>query len=237
MKKIPDGKIDMILCDLPYGITACKWDTVIPFEPLWEQYKRVIKDNGAIILFGSQPFTSILISSNLKGYKYNWVWEKSKASNFIQVKNQPLKNFEDICVFTKNGEKANYYPQMTEGKPYKPTAGKKTTEVYNNIPNHMFRNGSDGKRYPKSIQYFKTSQYEGKVNHPTQKPVALFEYLIKTYTNEGDLVLDNCVGSGTTLVACQNLNRRGLGIELEEKYCIVSKDRLTDNYNNNINKQ
>ena len=226
MKDIPDGSIDMILADLPYGTTACKWDDVIPFDLLWEQYNRVIKDNGAIVLTASQPFTSTLISSNLKGYKYNWVWEKSKASNFVQVKNQPLKNFEDICIFTKDGKKANYYPQMTEGEPYKPRAGKKKTEVYNEIPNHTFRNGSKGLRYPKAIQYFKTSESEGKVYHPTQKPVALFEYLIKTYTNEGEIVIDNVMGSGTTGIACKNLNRNFIGMELDETYFNIAKERI-----------
>lgn len=177
----------------------------------------------------SQPFTSALISSNLKGYKYNWIWEKSKASNFVQVKNQPLKNFEDICVFTSDGKKANYYPQMTEGEPYKPRAGKKKTEVYNEIPNHTFRNGSKGLRYPKALQYFKTSESEGKVFHPTQKPVALFEYLIKTYTNEGETVLDNCAGSFTTAVACDNTNRNWICIEKEEKYCNIGLTRINDN--------
>ena len=226
MKGVPDKSVDMILCDLPYGTTACKWDTIIPFEPLWEQYNRIIKDNGAIVLTASQPFTSVLISSNLKEYKYNWVREKSKASNFVQVKNQPLKNFEDICVFTSDGKKANYYPQMTEGEPYKPRAGKKKTEVYNEIPNHTFRNGSKGLRYPKALQYFKTSESEGKVYHPTQKPVALFEYLIKTYTNEGETVLDNCAGSGTTGVAGKNLNRNFIGMELDEIYFNTAKDRI-----------
>lgn len=236
MKDIPDKSIDMILCDLPYGTTACKWDTVISFEPLWEQYNRIIKDNGAIVLFGSQPFTSKLISSNIKNYKYNWVWEKSKASNFVQVKNQPLKNFEDICVFTSDGKRANYYPQMTEGEPYKPRPGKKKTEVYNEIPNYMFRNGSDGKRYPKAIQYFKTSESEGKVYHPTQKPVALLEYLIKTYTNENEIVLDNCMGSGSTGVACINTSRKFIGIELNKEYFDIAKERIEDTYNELNNK-
>ena len=226
MKRIPDKSVDMILCDLPYGTTACKWDTIIPFEPLWEQYERIIKDNGAIVLTASQPFTSVLISSNIKGYKYNWVWEKSKASNFIQVKNQPLKNFEDICVFTRDGKKANYYPQMTEGESYKPRAGKKKTEVYNEIPNHTFRNGSKGLRYPKALQYFKTSESEGKVYHPTQKPVALFEYLIRTYTNECETVLDNCMGSGTTAIACMNTNRNYIGFELDETYFNLANERI-----------
>ena len=226
MKRIPDKSVDMILCDLPYGTTACKWDTIIPFEPLWEQYGRVIKDNGAIVLTASQPFTSVLISSNLKGYKYNWVWEKSKASNFVQVKNQPLKNFEDVCVFTRDGKKADYYPQMTEGEPYKPRVGKKKTEVYNEIPNHTFRNGSKGPRYPKALQYFKTSESEGKVYHPTQKPVALFEYLIRTYTNENETILDNCMGSGTTAIACINTNRNYIGFELDETYYNLANERI-----------
>ena len=218
MSQIPDGSVDMILCDLPYGTTACKWDTVIPFEPLWEQYKRVIKRNGAIVLFGSQPFTSALVMSNVAAFKYSWVWEKSKASNFIQVKNQPLKNTEDVLIFTASGEKANYNPQMVDGDAYAPRPGKKKTEVYNEIPNHMFRNGSDGKRYPKQLQYFKTAESEGVVSHPTQKPVALCEYLIRTYTNEGDTVLDNTMGSGTTGVACVNTGRSFIGIEQDENY-------------------
>ena len=179
-------KVDMILTDVPYGTTACKWDNIIPFDKMRDRINKLMKDNGAIVLFGSQPFTSELIHSNIKNYKYNWVWEKSKASNFIQVKNQPLKNFEDICVFTSKGEKAQYFPQMTDGEPYAPRPGKKETDVYNKIPNHMFRRGSNGKRYPKAIQYFKTSESEGKVVHPTQKPVALLEYLLYTYTNEND---------------------------------------------------
>jgi len=215
------------------GTTACKWDTIIPFEPLWKEYNRIIKDNGAMVLFGSQPFTSLLISSNLKGYKYNWIWEKSKSSNFIQVKNMPLKNYEDICVFTKNGEKTIYFPQMVEGEPYKPRAGKKKTEVYNDIPNHMFRNGSDGKRYPKLIQYFKTAESEGKVLHPTQKPVSLLEYLIKTYTNENELVLDNTFGSCSTGIACINTNRNFVGIELDDKYFELSVDRIKNNLKDN----
>ena len=228
MKDIPDKSIDAIIADLPYGTTACKWDDIIPFDLLWEQYNRITKDNAPIVLTASQPFTSTLISSNLKGYKYNWVWEKSKASNFVQVKNQPLKNFEDICIFTKDGKKANYYPQMTTGEPYKPRAGKKKTEVYNEIPNHTFRNGSKGLRYPKAIQYFKTSESEGKVYHPTQKPVELIEYLINTYTNEGDTVLDNAMGSGTTGVACINTNRNFIGMELDDKYFEIAEKRIND---------
>ena len=233
MKNIKSESIDMILCDLPYGNkkTNCKWDVVIPFDKLWEQYKRIIKTNGAIVLFGSQPFTSQLICSHIKGFKYQWIWEKSKSSNFIQVKNQPLRNFEDICVFTKKGERAKYYPQMVEGDAYKPRPGKKKSEVYD-VPNHMYRNGcSDGKRYPKAIQYFKTSESEGHVFHPTQKPIELLEYLIKSHSLEGDLILDNCMGSGSTGVACLNTNRRFIGIELDENYFNISINRIFENYN------
>lgn len=226
MSKFADRSVDMILCDLPYGTTACKWDTVIPFDPLWEQYKRIIKPNGAIVLFASQPFTSALVMSNPSGFKYSWVWEKSKASNFVQVKHQPLKNFEDVLVFTGCGGRASYSPQMVEGEAYKPRAGKKKTEVYNEIPNHMFRNGSDGARYPKAIQYFATSESEGAVEHPTQKPVALCEYLIRTYTNESALVLDNTMGSGTTGVACMHTRRYFAGIERDDKYFEIAQQRI-----------
>ena len=224
MKEIPDSSVDMVLTDPPYGTTACKWDAIIPLEPMWEQLKRVIKPNGAIVMTASQPFTSSLVMSNPKLFKYEWIWEKSKASNFIQVKYQPLKNFESVLVFCKN--KTTYNPQMVDGESYKPRAGKKKTEVYNEIPNHTFRNGSDGKRYPKAIQYFKTSESEGKVQHPTQKPIALFEYLIKTYTNEGETVLDFAMGSGTTGVACKNLNREFIGIEKDEKYFEIARARI-----------
>ena len=224
MKSIPDGSIDMVLTDPPYGTTACKWDSVIPFEPMWEQLKRVTKKNGAIVMTASQPFTSVLVASNLKMFKYCWVWEKSKASNFLQAKKQPLKNHEDVVVFSK--EKVPYNPQFTDGEAYTPRPGKKITEVYNPSRDHMFRNGSGGKRYPKSIQYFKTSEAEGKVFHPTQKPVALMEYLIKTYTNENETVLDFTMGSGTTGVACKNLNRNFIGIELDETYFNIAKKRI-----------
>ena len=229
MKDIPDGSIDMILADLPYGTTACKWDTIIPFDLLWEQYGRVIKDNGAIVLTASQPFTSALVMSNPKLFKYEIIWEKSKASNFLLAKKQILKAHENVLIFSK--KTATYNPQKTEGKPYSgdKRAGKKgsLTDVFNNVPNPTFRNGSkDGLRYPRSVQYFKTSESEGKTTHPTQKPVALFEYLIKTYTNEGDNVLDNAMASGTTGVACVNTNRNFIGMELEEKYFDIAEQRI-----------
>jgi len=228
MPQIPDQSIDMILCDLPYGTTACKWDTIIPFEPLWEQYKRIIKANGAIVLTASQPFTSALVMSNIKMFKYEWIWEKSKASNFLLAKKQPLKAHENILIFSTGTPK--YNPQKTQGKPYFRGGIKdkhNNPETTNKIPNYHehIRESKDGLRLPRSVQKFTTAEFEGK-NHPTQKPVALFEYLIKTYTNEGDLVLDNCAGSGTTGVACKNLNRKFILIEKEEKYCEIIKQRL-----------
>jgi len=229
MPEIADKSVDMILCDLPYGTTACKWDTIIPFDKLWERYERIIKDNGAIVLFASQPFTSVLVSSNLKMFKYEWIWEKSKASNFLLAKKQVLKAHENILVFGKGS--VVYYPQKTQGKPYsgEKRAGKKgsITDVYNDVPNPTFRNGSeDGLRNPRSVQYFKTAESEGKTLHPTQKPVALLEYLIKTYTNEGELVLDNTMGSGSTGVACKNTNRKYIGIEMDVNYFEIGVNRI-----------
>ena len=212
MKDIPDGSIDMILCDLPYGTTACKWDTIIPFEPLWEQYKRIIKDNGAIVLTASQPFTSALVMSNIKMFKYCWVWNKAKAANYVNAKKQPLKIHEDIAVFCKGN---NYNPQKTIGKFRKKggyTVNREVAVAQN--PTVSFNDTY----YPKSILNFSVAGNKDSTLHPTQKPVALFEYLIKTYTNEGDLVLDNCMGSGTTGVACVNLNRDFIGIEKDPKY-------------------
>jgi len=191
MKTISDKSIDMILCDLPYGTTACKWDTIIPFELLWEQYKRIIKDNGAIVLTASQPFTSALVMSNIKMFKYAWVWHKTRFSNQMLAKYQPLKTHEDVLVFSNKTH--NYYPQglVKFGKITK--QGKKVTD---NIGGGERKTEyfQEWTNYPKTIQVF--SNETGL--HPTQKPVALFEYLIRTYTNEGDLVLDNCSGSGTT---------------------------------------
>ncbi len=221
MKDIPDGSVDMILADLPYGTTACKWDTIIPFEPLWEQYKRIIKPNGAIVLTASQPFTSALVMSNPKMFKYSWVWNKSLAGNGILAKHQPLKIHEDVLIFAKN--RANYTPEMRKGKArYK--GGIKD--------NHGTFNGSTAPRvwsdeyYPVSILDFSGASMRSIRTHPTQKPVSLFEYLIKTYTNEGDLVLDNVAGSGTTGVACQNLNRNFILMEQEPEYVEIIKKRL-----------
>ena len=224
MKDIPDKSIDMILCDLPYGTTACKWDTIIPFEPLWEQYKRIIKDNGAIVLTASQPFTSILVMSNLKMFKYELVWNKKHGKAPGVAKYRPMPSHENILVFGNSGN--IYNPQMIKGKPYIDIRShnlRKSNE-------HKFGYGKGfaikniGTRYPLSILEFPTYPMENQ--HPTQKPVALFEYLIKTYTNEGDLVLDNCAGSGTTGVACKNLKRNYILIEKEEKYCEIARRRV-----------
>ena len=223
MKDIPDKSIDMILCDLPYGTTACKWDTIIPFEPLWEQYKRIIKDNGAIVLTASQPFTSALVMSNIKMFKYCWVWNKAKAANYVNAKKQPLKIHEDIAVFCKGN---NYNPQKTIGKFRKKggyTVNREVAVAQN--PTVSFNDTY----YPKSILNFSVAGNKDSTLHPTQKPVALFEYLIKTYTNEGDLVLDNCMGSGTTGVSCKNLNRNFIGIELDPDYFKIAEKRINEN--------
>ncbi len=220
MKEIPDKSIDMILCDLPYGTTACKWDIVIPFEPLWEQYERIIKDDGAIVLTASQPFTTTLINSNIKHFRYSWTWEKEQGVNFLMAKKQPLKVHEDVCVFSKR--QTVYNPQMSEGKPY--ISGKGDSgEVTGRVKKIQTKN--KGTRYPRSIIQFKRETGL----HPTQKPVALLEYLIKTYTLEGETVLDNCMGSGSTGVACKNLNRNFIGIELDPEYFKIAEKRINEN--------
>jgi len=228
MKNIADKSIDMILCDLPYWTTACKWDTIIPFEPLWEQYKRIIKDNGAIVLTASQPFTSALVMSNIKMFKHEWIWEKHKWTNIYAVKREALKIHESCLVFSKG--KHIYNPQMTDGKPYKKRGshniGKKEWLIIANKPVVYSKDFDSSKRYPKSIQFFSNHNQKENSFHPTQKPVALFEYLIKTYTNEWDLVLDNCAGSGTTWVACKNLNRNFILIEQEQEYIDIINNRL-----------
>lgn len=220
MKLIPDKSIDMILCDLPYGTTACKWDAIIPFESLWEQYNRIIKDNAAIVLFGSEPFSTMLRASNLKNFKYDWIWEKEQGANFMLCKYQPYKVHEIISVFSNSTHK--YYPQMTEGKPY--ISGKGTSgDITGNVTKVQTVN--TGKRYPRSIQRFNTDKSKGS-KHPTQKPVELLEYLIRTYTNEGEIVLDNCFGSGSTLVAAVNTNRHYIGFELDDHYFDIACERL-----------
>ena len=225
MKGIPDKSIDMILCDLPYGTTQNKWDSVIPFDELWREYKRIIKDNGAIVLTSQGIFTAKLILSNEKWFKYKLVWEKSKATNFLNAKKQPLRKHEDICIFYN--KQPIYNPQMREGKPYDKGVRKdQLTGSYGDFnPVHV---KSEGKRYPTDVVYFKTAESEGKVYHSTQKPVGLLEYLIKTYTNENEVVLDCCMGSGSTGVAALNTNRRFIGIELDENYFNIAVERLKD---------
>lgn len=224
MKNISDKSVDMILCDLPYGTTACKWDTVIPFEPLWEQYNRIIKDNGAIVLFGSEPFSSALRMSNIKNFKYDWIWNKKLAGNGILAKKQPLKIHEIVSVFNSG----IYIPQMTKGRYRKKmTGGIKESEITGG--NSVVDEYSNDLYYPKTIlEYGIGNMRKGRL-HPTQKPVALLEYLIKTYTNEGDVVLDNCMGSGSTGVACVNTNRDFIGIELDKDYFNIAKQRITGN--------
>lgn len=221
MKDIPDNSIDMILCDLPYGTTACKWDTIIPFEPLWDQYNRIIKDNGAIVLFGSEPFSTELRHSNLKRYKYDWVWNKKLAGNGILAKKQPLKIHENIMVFNTT----IYYPQMTKGKMRK-KMGLKESEITGG--DSFVAEYTNDEYYPQSIQEFSIANMRKGRLHPTQKPVSLLEYLIKTYTNEGDTVLDNCMGSGSTGVACVHTSRKFIGIELEETYFNIAKNRIEE---------
>jgi len=229
MKYIADKSIDCILTDLPYGTTACKWDTIIPFEPLWEQYKRIIKDNGAIVLTASQPFTSALVMSNIKMFKYCWYWIKERPVNVLQIKKRAGKNVEDILVFYN--KQCKYNPQKTEYR------GKLRT--------NKIKNGSLGKlidsenkkavsykddrtRYPLQTLFFQRDILKSNI-HPTQKPVALFEYLIKTYTSVGDTVLDNCAGSFTTAVACENLKRNWICIEKETEYCEIGRKRIDEN--------
>ena len=223
MRDIPDKSVDMILCDLPYGTTACKWDAIIPFEPLWEQYERVIKDNGAIVLFGNEPFTSKLVCSNLKGFKYRWVWDKQIPSGMSYARYRPMQQTEDICVFTKNGEKTIYNPQMIKrDKPIK-GGGMSKGETTNNQKLIALKKTYDYKNPTNLLSFAKVRK--GSL-HPTQKPVALFEYLIKTYTQPGEIVLDNCIGSGTTAVAALNTGRFFIGIEKEPKYVEIARKRV-----------
>ena len=223
MKDIPDKSIDMILCDLPYGTTACKWDTIIPFEPLWEQYKRIIKDNGAIVLTASQPFTSALVMSNVDWYRSSLVWLKNKPMNFMNANKMFMKWHEDIVIFYN--KLPTYNPQKIKGKLHKNGNTQNTGNITQyTVGTQRIITESDT-YHPKSILEFKIDHL---TKHPTEKPVALFEYLIKTYTNEGDLVLDNCAGSGTTGVACKNLGRNYILIEKEPEYVKIINERLSD---------
>ena len=223
MKDIPDKSVNCIITDLPYGQTQRnKWDTVIPFEPLWEQYKRIVKDNAAIILFGSGMFTAELMESNKPMWKYNLIWEKTQPTGFLNAKKMPLKIHENILVFYK--KLPTYNPQKTKGKPYKAKSGNRTTTNYGTFNDDFHTENTTGDRYP--VDIIKFSREQGL--HSTQKPVPLLEYLIKTYTNEGDLVLDNCMGSGSTGVACINTNRNFIGMELNEEFFTISKQRIDE---------
>lgn len=239
MKQIPDNSVDMILCDLPYGTTGCKWDNIIPCDLLWKQYKRICKKNSAIVLFGSNPFTSILISTNIKNYKHQWIWYKKNAGNIFVAKYQPLKVFEDIVVFG-NGGKTNYFPILEQG------FNDRTNEVssikdgkdilYGKLNSRLFFQSDNKKateRYPKNVIEISAQSSEcsnSKRVHPTQKPVELLEYLIKTYTKENNIVLDNCMGSGSTGVAAIRTNRKFIGIELDEHYFDISCGRINQEY-------
>lgn len=219
-------KVDCILTDPPYGTTQCKWDSVIPFEEMWERLNKIIKPNGAIVLFGSEPFSSQLRCSNIKNYKYDWIWKKEKGLGFLNSKKMPLRDTENISVFYSKS--CLYNPQMRKGKPYKatnkPNLQKGTNNSYKSVETI-----NNGERYPLTTLEFNRVS---KTVHPTQKPVDLLEYLIKTYTNEGELVLDFTMGSGSTGVACMNTNRKFIGIELEEKYFNISIDRIFEKYCN-----
>jgi site-specific DNA-methyltransferase (adenine-specific) len=225
MKKLPDGCIDMILCDLPYGTTACKWDHVIPFEPLWKEYKRLIKVRGAIVLTASQPFTSALVMSNPGMFRYCYCWSKIRVTGHLDAKRKPLKEHEDVCVFYD--KTATYNPQMVKGSSHvRGPWGKRkngNSQVYGKFKDDSTRQNISDLYYPTSILEFRA---EMQSVHPTQKPVALFEYLINTYTNEGDLVLDNCIGSGTTAVAAKRTGRHFIGIELSPEYCDIARKRV-----------
>jgi len=234
MKDISDKSIDAIITDPPYGTTACKWDSVIPFEPMWEQLKRVIKPNGAIVLFGSEPFSSALRMSNIKNYKYDWVWEKNKGSNFGATRFQPMKEHEDVCVFgfgkTTYNQQRIRRSEAGMGMVKTPVTSsghrKNANSVTGNFDSgHSNHHLDPETRCPRSIIKFNTQVGL----HPTQKPVALMEYLIKTYTNEGETVLDFTMGSGTTGVACKKLNRNFIGIELDSEYFKIAEKRINEN--------
>lgn len=223
MKEIPDGSVDMILCDLPYGMTQNQWDCYIPLDQLWEQYNRIIKTNGAIVLTSNGVFTAKLILSQPNIYKYKWVWEKSKPTNFLNAKKQPLRKHEDVCVFYK--KQPVYHPQMTQGEPY--DKGTRKNQLCGNYgdfePVHV---ASEGERYPTDIIYIKTAECEGAVLHPTQKPIELGRYMIRTYTNPGDVVLDNTFGSGSFLVAALMEGRNFIGIEKNENVALFKKEEI-----------
>jgi site-specific DNA-methyltransferase (adenine-specific) len=228
MKQIPDASVDMVLVDLPYGTTQNKWDSVLSLPALWADYNRLAKSEAALVFTAAQPFTSVLVMSNLHNFKYDWCWRKPKGTGHLNAKKQPMRDKEDILVFYR--QQCTYNPQMTAGTPYKDKAGKdhtatsSMTDSYGAYTN--FRNDNMGARYPKQVLEFGVVE-RGTV-HPTQKPVPLMEYLIRTYTNKGDTVLDNCMGSGTTGVACVNTGREFIGIEQNPEYFQIAKSRIDE---------
>ena len=222
MKNIPSKSVDIILCDLPYGTTKCKLDSIIPFDKLWENYNRVTKDNAAIVLFGTEPFSTELRHSNLEMYKYDWIWDKVKPNGHLVAKHRPMQRNENISVFGKG--KINYYPIMVErDKPKKSKEYSRTEIMGGNTTDNKGK--TLNKKYPQNILVYSNAYQKNKL-HPTQKPVELLEYLIKTYTQEGEVVLDNTMGSGSTGVACKNLNRKFIGIEIDDTYYEIAKNRI-----------
>ena len=233
MKTMPNASIDAIITDPPFGTTACKWDSVVPFEPMWEQLNRIIKANGAIVLFGCEPFSSALRMSNIKNYKYDWIWDKHIPRNFINAKLMPMNKHEIISVFSKTGKLPRYIPQMTlrdKAITVKNYAKRGSDSSYRitNDGNRNLNSYTYTHKHPDTIILGKWIANSGK-QHPTQKPVPLMEYLIKTYTNENETVLDFTMGSGTTMVACQNTNRNGIGIEQDDKYFKIAEQRIKEN--------
>ena len=227
MKDIPDKSIDAIIADLPYGTTACKWDSILPLDKLWKQYNRIIKKNGTIALFASQPFTTKIISSNEKDFRYCWYWLKNQGTNFFHAKRMPIRKIEEICIF----KKGKYYPQITDGHiPTNSAKGCSNGKAYHGTKTRDYEGGKTT-RFPTNILEFKCVDNYSRL-HSSEKPVDLLEYLIKTYTNEGDLVLDNTMGSGTTGVACVNTNRNFIGMELDEGYFNIATNRIQEAKNN-----
>ena len=222
MKDIPDGSVDMVMADLPYGTTACKWDSVIPFEPLWREYRRVCKKNAAIVLTASQPFTSALVMSNVGDFRHEWIWEKTIAANYGTMKFAPAKRHESVLVFGR--ESPRYTPIMDDGLPYTDKARSRGNKLTEKTLDFKAPINNPGVRYPSSVR--KIPNPNNGSMHPTQKPVALMEYLIRTYTHEGETVLDNTMGSGTTGVACKNTGRRFIGIERDEEYFKIARHRI-----------
>lgn len=236
MKDIPDNSVDCIIADIPYGTTACEWDNIIDLDKMWTELNRIAKTNNTpILLFGAEPFSSKLVCSNIKNFKWKWYYKKLIASNFASAKYQPMKHIEDICVFTKNGSKVNYYPILQE----RAESGKKRLEtpyhtnsiVNNETMGNIARNNANKDydkelKFPENVQTFNNREKGARGSHPTQKPISLMEYLIKSHSLEGEVILDFTMGSGTTGVACKNLNRNFIGIEIDETYFNIAKDRI-----------